>query len=148
MPTTLVKPVVLQSTKGAMEPLPEPVASDQVEVVVRHAHGVAQRTPLSPEIAKAFVDIVRSLNEGRRVVVMEEDRELTPNEASEILGISRPLVVQRMEVGDLPFRYVGSHRRCVLRDVLALKEKIDAQQQAMREMAEIDEELIDKHGLL
>lgn len=47
--------------------------------------------------------------------------ELTPEQAGKILGISRPLVVQRMDEGRLPFHYVGTHRRCTLQDVLALK---------------------------
>ncbi|WP_152646974.1 hypothetical protein [Azospirillum thiophilum] len=79
--------------------------------------------------------------------MLEEDRDLTLNEASEILGISRALVVQRMEVGDLPFRYVGLNRHCLLRDVLSLRDKIGVQQRAMDEMAKILEELIDKHEL-
>ncbi len=37
--------------------------------------------------------------------------ELTPEQAGKILGISRPLVVRRMEDGRLPFRYEGAHRR-------------------------------------
>src|SRR5690349_14304393 len=36
--------------------------------------------------------------------------ELTPERAGKILGISRPLVVRRMEDGRLPFRYEGTHR--------------------------------------
>ena len=36
---------------------------------------------------------------------------------------ARPLVVHRMDIGDLPFRYVGKHSRASLKDVLALKER-------------------------
>ena len=54
---------------------------------------------------------------GEKVAVLAEDREVSPNEAAAILGMSRPLVVHRMDVGDLPFRYVGKHRRAKLRDV-------------------------------
>lgn len=51
--------------------------------------------------------------------------EITPEQAGKILGISRPLVVQRMEDGRLPFYFVGTHRRCKLKDVLELKERED-----------------------
>src|SRR5215470_6750134 len=40
--------------------------------------------------------------------------------------MSRPLVVHRMNVGDPTFRYMGKHRRTTLREVLALKARIDA----------------------
>lgn len=65
--------------------------------------------------------------------------ELTPEQAGKILGISRPLVVRRMEDGRLPFRYEGAHRRCKLVDVLKLKAAEEEQQNTLRELAEMDE---------
>jgi hypothetical protein len=62
--------------------------------------------------------------------------ELTPEQAGKILGISQPLVVQRMNDGRLPFRYEGIHRRCKLDDVLMLKAKEDKQNAALRGLAE------------
>jgi len=79
--------------------------------------------------------------EGERVAVPTEDQELSPNDAAVILGISRPLVVRRMDPGDLPFRYVGKHRRARLTDVLALKARIGAQRTAMEALAEDAEDL-------
>ena len=79
--------------------------------------------------------------------VLAEDQELSPTEASAILGISRPLVVLRMDRGDLPFRYVGKHRRALLKDVLALKSKLDTRQSAMDALADDTEDLIQTHGL-
>jgi excisionase family DNA binding protein len=67
---------------------------------------------------------------------MTEATELTPEQAGEILGVSRPLVARRMDVGRLPFRYEGAHRRCKLEDVLALKAEEDKQNAALRELAE------------
>ena len=65
--------------------------------------------------------------------------ELTPEQAGKILGISRPLVVRRMDDGRLPFRYEGAHRRCKLTDVLALKEAEEKQEKILRELAEMDD---------
>jgi excisionase family DNA binding protein len=65
--------------------------------------------------------------------------ELTPEQAGKILGISRPLVVRRMDDGRLPFRYEGAHRRCRLTDVLALKEAENKQETALRALAEMDD---------
>lgn len=63
-------------------------------------------------------------------------QEISPDAAASILGMSRALVVHRMDVGDLPFRYVGRHRRAKLKDVLALKDKLDAQRAALEELTE------------
>lgn len=71
-----------------------------------------------------------------------KDRDVTLNEATTLLSISLSLVVHRMDVGNLPFRYVGKHRRARLKDVLALKAGLDAQRTAQRALAMDTEELI------
>jgi hypothetical protein len=45
-----------------------------------------------------------------------------------------------MDVGDLPFRYIGKHRRTKLKDVLTLKTKMDTQRKAMEVLAADAEE--------
>lgn len=52
-----------------------------------------------------------------------------------------------MDRGDLPFRYVGNHRHALLKDVLALKPRLDARQAAMEALTEDTEYLIETHGL-
>jgi hypothetical protein len=52
-----------------------------------------------------------------------------------------------MNIGDLPFRYVGKHRRTKLKDVLALKTKIDARRAAMEALAEDAEVLRQRYGV-
>jgi hypothetical protein len=52
-----------------------------------------------------------------------------------------------MDLGDLPFRYVGKHRRTKLKEVLALKSRIDAQQVAMEALADDAEDLRRRHGV-
>jgi hypothetical protein len=47
-----------------------------------------------------------------------------------------------MDVGDLPFRYVGKHRRAKLKHVLALKSKMDAQQAALDALTQDTEALV------
>jgi hypothetical protein len=75
------------------------------------------------------------------------DTEVSPTDAATILGMSRPLVVHRMDVGDLPFRYVGKHRRSRLNDVLALKARIDEQRAALDALTEDTEALAHDHCL-
>src|SRR5262245_25531046 len=55
------------------------------------------------------------------IAIVPIDRELSPADAGEILGVSRPTVVRLMEAGELPFRFEGKHHRCKLEDVLRLK---------------------------
>ncbi len=58
-----------------------------------------------------------------------------------MLGISRPLIYQRMEDGRLPYREAGTHRRVLWRDVLELKALEDRRREAARELAEDTDDL-------
>lgn len=119
---------------------------DRVELRVSRKSGEDQVVRLPPKAAALLETALGHLLQGERIVVLAEGQELSPNDAADILGISRPLVVHRMDVGDLPFRYVGKHRRTKLKDVLALKTRIDARQAAMEALAEDTEDLIQRHG--
>ncbi|MCA1371528.1 DNA-binding protein [Bradyrhizobium sp. BRP14] len=127
--------------------LPKRAAGDRVELHVRRRDGNDQTLQLPPAAADAIEALIDRLSSGESVALLTEDQELSPTEASEILGISRPLVVLRMDCGDLPFRYVGKHRRASLKDVLALKSKLDLRQSALDALADDTEDLIDTHGL-
>jgi excisionase family DNA binding protein len=131
---------------GASAP-PAPSDDERIEIVVRRGDGTAEVLTLPPEAARAVRAVLDRLYAGGKVAVLGEDAELTPNEAAEVLGMSRPLVVRRMDAGDLPFRHVGSHRRCRLSDVLALKAKADDQQRALDALAADTEDLMENQGL-
>jgi hypothetical protein len=119
---------------------------DRVEVRVKRRTGAHQTLSLPPDAVALIETLLGHLLEGDRVAVLTEDQELSPNDAAGILGVSRPLVVHRMEIGELPFRYVGKHRRARLKDVLALKTRIDAQRAAMEALADDAEDLKRHHG--
>ena len=129
------------------QPLGRLGKGDRVEVRVRRKSGEDQTVSLPPKAAVLLQAALGHLLQGERVAVLAEDQELSPNDAAGILGISRPLVVHRMDIGDLPFRYVGKHRRAKLKDVLALKTKIDAQQAAMKGLAEDADDLKRRYGV-
>ena len=57
---------------------------------------------------------------GTAFVFRSED-EVSPERAAELLGVSRPIVYQRMDRGKLPFRQVGTRRRRAA-DVAKLKQ--------------------------
>ncbi len=127
--------------------LPSAGKGDIVEVRVLHANGDQDATPLPREAANLIGIVLEHLRQGQRVAVLAEDQEVSPNDAASILGISRPLVVHRMEIGDLAFRYVGKHRRARLGDVLMLKRRLDEQQAVLGALADETEALMRDHGL-
>lgn len=130
-----------------VSPLPKLAEGDRVELRVRRRDGQNQTVALPPAAASVVETLITCLLSGERVAVLAEDQELSPTEASAILGISRPLVVLRMDRGDLPFRYVGKHRRALLKDVLVLKAKLDLGRKAMEDLAADAEDLHVRYGI-
>lgn len=127
--------------------LPRLADADRVELRVRTKQG-GDCTVSVPHAAVALIEaILVALTRGERVAVLSEDAEVTPNVAATILGISRPLVVHRMDIGDLPFRYVGKHRRARLTDVLALKAQLDPQYAALKALAADTDDLAKAYGV-
>jgi hypothetical protein len=120
---------------------------DHVEIRVRRKSGEDQVVRLPSKAAALVGSALDHLLQGERVAILAEDQEISPTDAAKVLGISRPLVVHRMDVGDLPFRYVGTHRRAKLKDVLTLKTRIDAQRTAMEALAADAEDLRRRYGI-
>jgi excisionase family DNA binding protein len=82
------------------------------------------------------------MSEGRPVVLMPTEQELTTVEAANFLNVSRPFVIKEMEAGRLPHRKVGSHRRIALEDLLAYTQNMRAQQaSALERLADNAREL-------
>ncbi|MGA7803770.1 hypothetical protein [Bradyrhizobium sp.] len=97
----------------------------QAESVARQLKASSRRRSATVKLDGLMLKLVRELTDivlrHPGIVIAPLHRELSPDAAGKILGVSRPLVVRRMDDGRLPFRYEGKHRRCKLRDVLKLK---------------------------
>jgi excisionase family DNA binding protein len=81
-------------------------------------------------------DIVRNLESGRSLVLMPEEQQLTTQRAAELLGMSRPYLIQILNEGEMPYQLVGKHRRIALRDVLTYAgRRAEARRAALDKMA-------------
>ena len=81
---------------------------------------------LPQSAAKLLIDCLAELAKGNEVRLLFVRAELTTQEASELLNLSRPYVVRLLDGGKIPSYKVGTHRRVRLDDVLAYKRELDA----------------------
>ncbi len=103
---------------------------------------IGNAVDLPPQAVAALTEILKHLAEGREVTVSAQPVEYSTQAAAEYLRVSRPFLVGLLEKGEIPFRKVGTHRRVLFADLLAYKEKIDAQRlKTLEELAAQAQEL-------
>jgi excisionase family DNA binding protein len=85
------------------------------------------RLDVPDSVQRLLATALPTLADGGAVVVLPLTRELTPRQAAELLGISRPYLMRLLKGGRIPAHRVGSHHRLRLEDVLAYKRARDAE---------------------
>lgn len=101
-----------------------------------------QRLPIPEAVFHVLERVVEVLARGDAVTVVPVGKELTTQQAAHLLNVSRQYLVRLLDEGRIPFTRTGSHRRLRIEDVLAFKEKRDAERHtALDELTSISEEL-------
>lgn len=81
-----------------------------------------------PTVAlRLLLEVLNEIAQGNAVSVIPIHAELTTQEAADVLGVSRPRLVQLLEKGEMRFHKIGTHRRVRYQDVIDYKKRIDAE---------------------
>jgi excisionase family DNA binding protein len=112
----------------------------------RLAHIVRKRKPLSLKVMELgkeqpielpagavalLMEILEAMAAGRGVTLIPENAELTTVQAAGLLNVSRPFLIKLLDERIIPHRLVGRHRRVLMDDVMAYKNKIDRDREAV-----------------
>jgi excisionase family DNA binding protein len=136
---------------GATRVEPHPDDRASAAAVRRMATGVTglslrlpdgQEIVLPPSLVTVLLASAGELSEGHAVTVLASEVMLTPAEAGELLGLSRPFVVRLIDAGDLPAEHLPDSRHRVVRlsDVLEFQERRERRRTGRRRVAQAVED--------
>ncbi len=96
-----------------------------------------------PESLHALVrEIVRVLTRGDAVSIVPISKELTTQEAADLLNVSRQYLVRLLERGEIPYHKVGTHRRIAFADLIEYKRRRDEERhRGLDELTRMSQEL-------
>jgi excisionase family DNA binding protein len=87
------------------------------------ATGVA--ADLGKNVTAQLHRLLALISEGHSVSILPTEVPLTTQAAADILNVSRQYLVRLLDNGTIPSRRTGTHRRILLKDVVAYKQKRD-----------------------
>ena len=116
------------------------MAVGQVEVILRAPDGSERVLPA--ELIQILIASAAELASGHAVTVLASETQLTPAEAAELLGLSRPFIVRLLDSGDIPSTFLpdSRHRMVRLADVLAFQARRERRREGRRQIGGAAEE--------
>ncbi len=103
-------------------------------------HGDEVEVPASAFHALQLV--ADGMAQGLTIMLVPQGKELTTQQAADILHVSRPHLVKLLEQGEMPYHHAGTHRRIKIEDVLAYRAKRNARRrEQLDELTRLSEEL-------
>lgn len=93
---------------------------------------LAEQLPQGSPVSVVLQHLVVSLNQGKDVTYATTQEHLTPQQAADLLKMSRPHLMKLVRAGELEAEMVGTHHRIPMTEILAF---IDRRERAKAEVA-------------
>lgn len=98
--------------------------------------GEEKSVSVSPVLVAILQASLKQLGEGYTVTLLPNKRELSTQEAADLLGVSRPYLISNLlDSGFIPFRKVGTHRRIAMLDLLKYQANKEQQHALLDDIA-------------
>lgn len=97
-----------------------------------------ERVEVPEDVHHILRQVVDALASGLAVTVAPQSTTLTTQQAAELVGVTRPTLIKILDRNGMPFQRVGTHRRLLLHDVLAYRQRRRAAQYAALQATAVD----------
>lgn len=81
--------------------------------------------PLPESVYNILVQVLGYLRQGKGVSVVPVMEKLTTQQAANLLGVSRPFLIELLNKDEIPFHKTGTHRRIYRKDVMEYQARRD-----------------------
>lgn len=110
------------------------------EATVRLVGPAGEEVQVPDTVLCALERIAELLGKGDAITVVPVGKQLTTQQAADLLNVSRQYLVRLLDSGEIPSARTGTHRRVELNDLLAYKERRDRERRAaLDELTEMSE---------
>jgi excisionase family DNA binding protein len=118
------------------------LADEQFQRSLRLFDANGQAFPLPVSLARVLREAACFLARDHAIMLLPMERELTTQQAADILDVSRPHLIELLESGALPLHKTGLRRRVSLVALLAYKRRRDeARERALDELGQLNEDM-------
>jgi len=94
------------------------------------------------QVFNVLMRVLAVMSEGKAFSLIPMDKELTTQQAADILNVSRPYLNKILDLGDIAHRKVGRNRRIKFSDLMEYKKSQEQKSNAaLQELAEQAQEL-------
>lgn len=132
----------MEQAKESSRTLSKYASADRVRLNIKGSNKESDELVLPGHVVQLLLDILSEMGQGNAISILPIHAELSTQEASNIMNVSRPYLVKLLEEGNIPFHKVGSHRRVLAKDLIDFKKSIDEKRnEALDELASMSQEL-------
>jgi excisionase family DNA binding protein len=102
-----------------------------------------QETEIPASVLRALMLVTAGMAQGLTMTLVPHGKELTTQQAADILHVSRPHVIKLLERQEMSYHYAGKHRRIRVEDVLAYRQRRNAERRRqLQELTELSEQAV------
>ncbi|MBD2249794.1 helix-turn-helix domain-containing protein [Nostoc parmelioides] len=89
--------------------------------------GNQEAITIPDSVYQVLRQVVQAMALGKAVSIITQNKELTTQQAADLLNVSRPYLIKLLEQGEIPYMMVGTHRRVKFEDLMKYKQKRDTE---------------------
>lgn len=137
--TLSIEPLIGQESEAqSIQEIARILQNDGSHLKLIGANGEEMMIP--DGLGQVLHQVIQAIASDQAISIVPQKKELTTQQAADLLNVSRPYLIKLLEQGDIPYIMVGTHRRVRFDDLMKYKQERDTKRrQLLQELIEMTE---------